>query len=148
MTAEDTRCVSSAVSSSLGSGRLHGAENLAEQSANMWRLLCRRLRLLMQHAAELPGIRLLRVLAAELSPREHAENNWRQHHEQLPHLLGIEPAGLLHALLDGIAVPAEDASEQTTAAAAHIGRGSPLQHVREVVRQPVMGGARTPDPLS
>ena len=108
MTAEDTRCVSSAVSSSLGPGRLHGTQNLAEQSADMWRLLRRRLRLLMQHAAELPGIRLLRVLAAELSPREHAENNWRQHHEQLPHLLGIEPAGLLHALLDGIAVSAEE----------------------------------------
>src|SRR2546423_5427029 len=147
MTAEDTQRVSSAVSSSLGPRRLHGAKNLAEQSANMWRLLCCRLRLLMQHAADLAGIRL-RVLAAELSPREHAENNWRQHHEQLPHLLGIEPAGLLHALLDGIAVSAEDASDETTAAAAHIRRGSPLQHVREVVRQPVMGGARTPDPLS
>src|SRR5436305_15081831 len=102
----------------------------------MRRLLRSRLCLLMQDAAELAWIRLLHILATKLPAREHPENDWRKHHEQLLRLVCVEARRLLHTLLYRLAMSAEDASEEP-ATASNGGGWARLQDCRDGARHGV-----------
>src|SRR5262249_20617674 len=86
----------------------------------------------MQRASELSGIDLRDVLITELTSGEHAEHNRRQQHQKLSGFLGLQSARLLHALLYGISVLAEDSSEQPTRGTG-IGRRTSLENGRHVL---------------
>src|SRR5438094_2798758 len=110
----------------------------------MRRLLRSRLCLLMQDAAELAWIRLLHIRATNLPEREHPENDWRKHHEQLLRLVCVEARRLLHTLLYRLAMSAEDASEEP-ATASNVGGWARLQDVRNVVRHAIVRRDRVLD---
>ena len=112
--------------------RLDSAENLSEQAANVRRFLCRGLRFLMQRALKLSGVSLLRVLSSKLAAGNDAEDDRRQHHQQSLRLVGVEPAGLLDALLDSVTMAAKNPSEQS-ARSANIGWWTRLNELLDVL---------------
>ena len=98
----------------------------------MRRLLFGGPRLLIQRAAELARVDLRRALAAEPMPGEDTKHDWGEHREQPPRLVLIESARLLNALMHGVTVGAEDASQESANAATVRGRSS-LKYASEIV---------------
>jgi hypothetical protein len=84
--------------------RFGPAEELAEQTAEIWRLALRGLRLLLKRAGQLSTVDLRNVLVSELPSGEHAEDDRRQHHQEPSRLVGLESARLLNALLHRVLV--------------------------------------------
>src|SRR5207237_10097190 len=96
-----------------GSVLLRGVEDLAEDAADLRRLLLRLgvrvLRFLLEHAAELAAARLAVML------RDHREHDRREDHEQLPRLVGVEAGRLRDAVLHLVVMAAEAAAENPAA---------------------------------